>query len=63
MRRDIPRAIAEVERWDPQAFITVEEPRDIRWGWMQSTPRMPAGFGVDSVLRKLAGRMRSEKEP
>jgi uncharacterized protein YebE (UPF0316 family) len=62
MRRDIPRVIAEVERWDAQAFITVEEPRDIRWGWMQSTPRMPVGFGVNTMLRKLAGRIRWQKE-
>ncbi len=39
-RRRIPDVIAEVERWDPQAFITVEEPREIRRGWMHSTPRM-----------------------
>jgi uncharacterized protein YebE (UPF0316 family) len=61
-RRDIARVIAEVERWDPQAFITVEEPRDIRWGWMQSSPRMPVGFGVNTMLRRLAGRIRSQKE-
>jgi uncharacterized protein YebE (UPF0316 family) len=38
-RRDIPRVLAEVSRWDPDAFITVEEPREVRRGWMQSTPR------------------------
>jgi len=62
MRRDIPRVIAEVERWDPQAFITVEEPRDIRWGWMHSAPRMSVGFGVNTMLRRLAGRIRWQKE-
>jgi len=62
MRRDIPRFIAETERWDSQAFITVEEPRDIRWGWMQSSSRIPVGFGVNTMLRKLAGRVRRGKE-
>jgi hypothetical protein len=33
-RRQIPEVIAEVERWDQDAFITVEEPRTIRRGWM-----------------------------
>ncbi len=38
-RREIPRVLDEVSRWDPEAFVTVEEPREIRRGWMQSTPR------------------------
>lgn len=38
-RREIPRVLDEVARWDPDAFITVEEPREVRRGWMQSTPR------------------------
>jgi uncharacterized protein YebE (UPF0316 family) len=62
MRRDIPRFIAETERWDAQAFITVEEPRDIRWGWMQSTPRLSVGLGVNTMLRRLATRIRRAKE-
>jgi uncharacterized protein YebE (UPF0316 family) len=33
-RRQIPAVIAEVERMDPGAFITVEEPRTMRRGWM-----------------------------
>ncbi len=60
MRRDIPRVIEEVERWDAQAFITVEEPRDIRWGWMRTSPRNLIGMGM---LRRVAGRMRWDKEP
>ncbi len=39
-RREIPRVLDEVTRWDPDAFVTVEEPREIRRGWMQSTPRL-----------------------
>lgn len=54
-RRDIPRVLTEVERWDRQAFITVEEPREIRWGWMQSSPRQ---LGIPSVMRKMTGRLR-----
>ena len=38
-RREIERVLREVDRWDPTAFVTVEQPRDIRWGWMHSTPR------------------------
>jgi uncharacterized protein YebE (UPF0316 family) len=57
-RRDIARVIAEVDRWDPEAFITVEEPRHIRRGWMQQTPRrrLAAGLGASEMLRR-----RSEK--
>jgi uncharacterized protein YebE (UPF0316 family) len=62
MRRDIPRFIGETERWDSQAFITVEEPREIRWGWMQASPRTPAVLGVNTMFRKLASRIRRNKE-
>jgi uncharacterized protein YebE (UPF0316 family) len=33
-RRDLPVALAQVSRWDPAAFVTVEEPRSIHRGWM-----------------------------
>lgn len=33
-RRDLPAVFAEVELWDPDAFVTVEEPRVIYRGWM-----------------------------
>jgi len=33
-RRQVPEVIRVVERWDDDAFITVEEPRTIRRGWM-----------------------------
>lgn len=33
-RRDIERVLEEVDRWDPDAFVSVEEPRAIRKGWM-----------------------------
>jgi uncharacterized protein YebE (UPF0316 family) len=33
-RRQIDSVLTEVERIDPEAFISVEEPRTIRRGWM-----------------------------
>ncbi|MGH7446761.1 MAG: DUF2179 domain-containing protein [Longimicrobiales bacterium] len=59
MRRDIRRVVDEIERWDRQAFITVEEPRDIRWGWMQATPRnrLP-GVGMHERLRIMSERLK-----
>lgn len=65
MRRDIARVIDEVERWDDHAFITVEEPRDIRWGWMQSSPRnrMPPNIGVHQSMKKMSDRLKSGARP
>lgn len=45
-RRRIPAVLAEVDRWDADAFVTVEEPREIRRGWMYSTPRQRIGAGL-----------------
>jgi uncharacterized protein YebE (UPF0316 family) len=33
-RRHIRHVMAHVDRWDPDAFVSVEEPRAIRRGWM-----------------------------
>ncbi|HET7275559.1 MAG TPA: DUF2179 domain-containing protein [Longimicrobiaceae bacterium] len=33
-RRDLPVVFREVGIWDPDAFVTVEEPRSIQRGWM-----------------------------
>jgi uncharacterized protein YebE (UPF0316 family) len=33
-RRQVRDVLAEVDRWDPDAFVSVEEPRAIRRGWM-----------------------------
>lgn len=33
-RRHLPLALAQVSAWDPDAFVTVEEPRAIHRGWM-----------------------------
>jgi uncharacterized protein YebE (UPF0316 family) len=59
-RRDALAVMREVDRWDPHAFITVEQPRDIRWGWMQNVPRrrfLP-GAGVQDLMERMSGRLR-----
>ncbi|MDR0787171.1 MAG: DUF2179 domain-containing protein [Gemmatimonadota bacterium] len=33
-RRDLPQAMAAIDLWDPNAFVTIEEPRSIRHGWL-----------------------------
>jgi uncharacterized protein YebE (UPF0316 family) len=33
-RRDLKHVYSEVATWDPDAFVTVEEPRAIHRGWM-----------------------------
>ncbi|HEX2205540.1 MAG TPA: DUF5698 domain-containing protein [Longimicrobium sp.] len=38
-RRDLPLAIEQVSRWDPAAFVTVEEPRSIHRGWLTEVRR------------------------
>lgn len=38
-RRHLPLALAQVNTWDPGAFVTVEEPRVIHRGWMFSDRR------------------------
>jgi uncharacterized protein YebE (UPF0316 family) len=38
-RRETQRVLAEVDRLDQGAFVTVEQPREIRWGWVQGTPQ------------------------
>jgi uncharacterized protein YebE (UPF0316 family) len=60
LRRDIPRVTGEVEQWDPQAFVTVEEPRDIRWGWMHTGGRSRAmGLGgLNEFARRMGIRLR-----
>lgn len=65
-RRRIPEVVKAVERFDPDAFITLDEPRDIRRGWMQPTPRrrMPAGLRVAGEMQKVAERkLRQDDEP
>lgn len=33
-RRQVPLVLAEVDRWDPEAFVTVEAPQEIHRGMM-----------------------------
>jgi uncharacterized protein YebE (UPF0316 family) len=60
LRRDIGRVLDEIETWDRQAFITVEEPRDIRWGWMQSSPRnrIPTDTGTHRMMKTMFDRLK-----
>lgn len=38
-RRQTDRVLREVSQRDATAFITVEQPREIRWSWVPGTPR------------------------
>jgi uncharacterized protein YebE (UPF0316 family) len=65
-RRRIPAVLSEVDRWDPGAFVTVEEPREIRRGWMQNTPRRRTATGLESVewlRRASASHLEPEDSP
>ena len=33
-RRQVPKVLEQVALWDPDAFVTVESPKEIRRGWM-----------------------------
>jgi len=57
-RREIRSVLAAAEEWDPDAFITIEEPREIRRGWMDSTPRLrsAARLGIGEQTRRLGRR-------
>jgi len=57
-RRQIRHVMAEVDRWDPDAFVTVEEPRELRRGWMFSTPRhrLGANLGIRGIKDRAARR-------
>lgn len=59
-RRDTLAVMREVERWDPHAFITVEQPRDIRWGWMQNVPRrrILPGVGMHDLMQRMSVRLK-----
>jgi uncharacterized protein YebE (UPF0316 family) len=62
-RRSIPRVLDEVERLDPEAFVTVEEPREIRRGWMHTTPRrrIAAGLQVTGWMARTSKRMQERQ--
>lgn len=35
-RRQVPKVMEQVGKWDPDAFVTVESPKEIRRGWMMA---------------------------
>lgn len=61
-RRRLKTVLAEVERLVPDAFITLEEPREIRRGWMQPIPRrrLPVGLRGEPLRERLADRRNAE---
>src|SRR5690606_14006800 len=63
-RREIPRVVDEVQGWDPDAFVTVEEPREMRRGWMQSTPRqrLTTGLRVGKWVPRAVHPSRGDRE-
>src|SRR5690606_37483393 len=65
-RREIAAVLREIDRWDPTAFVTIEEPRAIRHGWLQERPRerlaIPfAGSRAKTIVR--AGEAASADSP
>jgi uncharacterized protein YebE (UPF0316 family) len=63
-RRRIRQVLTEVVRWDPDAFVTVEEPREIRRGWMHTTPRVRLGAGLQmgEWMRRVGARQLRSKQ-
>lgn len=33
-RRDLPQVLKEIDFWDPEAFVTIQEPKAIHRGWL-----------------------------
>jgi uncharacterized protein YebE (UPF0316 family) len=60
-RRRIKEVLREVDRWDPDAFVMVDEPRAIRRGWLQDPPRERVGMGL-GMRRGRAGGEKAEAE-
>lgn len=62
-RRRIKQVLEEVDHWDPDAFVTLEEPREIRRGWMQANPRRrnPAGLRMTQMKQDVARRQLPEE--
>ncbi|HEX6941125.1 MAG TPA: DUF2179 domain-containing protein [Longimicrobiales bacterium] len=60
-RRDVPAVLREIDRWDPQAFVMIEEPRSIRHGQLAERPRerIPVPFG--RVRRRTAAPPQGEE--
>lgn len=43
-RRETERVLQEIDRYDRTAFITVEQPREIRWGYFRAEPSRTSPF-------------------
>src|SRR5690625_3003689 len=54
-RRRIKEVLREVDRWDPDAFVMVDEPRAIRRGWLQDPPRERVGAGLGMRRGRAVG--------
>jgi len=55
-RREIAAVLREIDRWDPTAFVTIEEPRAIRHGWLQERPRERLAITFAGSRAKTIGR-------
>lgn len=60
-RRQIPTILAEVDRWDPEAFVLVEEPRAVHGGWLRAQPRERVALPRIGTIRPR--RTRAERPP
>lgn len=43
-RREVAAVLRQVDYWDPEAFVMVEEPRSVRHGWLHERPRERVGM-------------------
>ncbi len=55
-RREIASVLSEIDRWDPTAFVTIEEPRAIRHGWLQERPRERLAVPISRSRKKTIVR-------
>lgn len=63
-RRRIKEVLDEVDSWDPDAFVMVDEPRAIRRGWLQDRPRERVGMGLGVRKGRAVGEeAKAEAEP
>jgi len=52
-RRHVAEILVEVDRWDPDAFVLVDEPRAVRRGWMQDRPRERVAKGIGRMGKRV----------
>lgn len=61
-RRHIPEVLAEIDRWDPHAFVLIEEPRTVRRGWMLDRPRERVSHPFGGMARRVIHRQEQPVE-